>query len=145
MPGRAELMDAIGRRFVDGFNRRDAEALVALADPQIEFHPTVLVGDRRTYHGHDGLRRWMAELGATQAGHLVRVREVRVQDERSFVLLTEVLLEGELLSPSAMLARLSDAELIVHARAYLTDEQTLTQLGLLDERRAGEPAGPVLP
>lgn len=30
----------VGRRFIDAFNRRDAEALIALADPMIDFRPT---------------------------------------------------------------------------------------------------------
>lgn len=130
-------MEAIGHRFIDAFNRRDAEDLVALADPHIEFHPTPLVGARRVYHGHDGLRRWVAELGTSEIKHQVRVREVRPLDESRFVVLSEVLLDGELVSPSATLARLNETGGIVEARAYLSDEQILTQIGLVRERSAG--------
>jgi hypothetical protein len=130
-------MQAIGQRFIDAFNRRDADALVALADPEIEFHPTSLVGARRTYHGHEGLRSWMAQLCASQAEHQVRVREVRALDESRFVILTEVLLDGELISPSAMLARLDGEGRIVEAQAYLTDEQLLRQVGVVPDQSAG--------
>jgi hypothetical protein len=41
-----------------------------------------------------------------------------------------VLLEGELLSPSAMIAKLEDG-LIVNAKAYLSDESTLIRVGVL--------------
>lgn len=74
-------MDEIGRDFTDAFNRRDADGLVALADPAIEFCPTELVGSRRAYHGHEGLRQWVADLGnrrssircaCTKCGHSTR-------------------------------------------------------------------------
>lgn len=123
----------IGRRFVDAFNRRDVEGLLALSDPAIEFHPTSLVGERRRYNGHDGLRRWVADLDESQLEHEVRVREVRPLEDDGFLLLSEVLLGGELVSPSAMLARLNEAGLIVEARAFLTDVETLRQVGWAPE------------
>lgn len=130
-------MEAIGRRFVDAFNRHDAEDLVALADPHIEFRPTSLVGTSRIYRGHDGLRQWVQELDTAQIQHQARVREVRILDESRFLILSEVLLDGELVSPSAMLSRLADAGGIIEAHAYLTDEQMLTQIGLVPKSPAG--------
>lgn len=127
-------IEAVGHRFIDAFNRRDADALIALADPEIEFSPTSLVGTRRTYRGHDDMRRWVTELRESAIEHhQVRVREVRAVGDDRFVVLSEVLLGGETVSPSAMLARVSAAGLIVEAHAYLTDEQMLVQLGLLEE------------
>ena len=126
-------MDEIGRRFIDAFNRRDAPSLVALADPAIEFYPTELVGSRRTYNGHDGLRQWIADLRESPIQHQVRVREVRTLDGRRFLLLSEVLLEGELVSPSAMLAHVDERGAIVKAHAYLTDKQMLAQLGAIPD------------
>ncbi len=127
---RVVSVEAIGERFVEAFNRRDAEGLVALCDPEIVFHPTVLVGDRRNYRGHDGMRRWVAELETSESKHQVRVREARALDD-GFALLTEVLLDGVVVSPSAMTARLGDSGRI-EARAYLSDEETLERLGRLD-------------
>jgi SnoaL-like domain len=122
--------EELARRFIDGFNRRDADALVALCHPQVEFLPTILVGQRAVYHGHDGLRRWVADLRAASAAHEVRVRKVRVLAPDRFAVLTEVLLDGDLLSPSAMVAKL-EGGLIVHAKAYLSDEHTLIRVGVL--------------
>jgi SnoaL-like domain len=127
----AAAMEAIAEQFIDAFNRRDADGLVALCDRQIEFHPTVLVGARRIYRGHDGIRRWVADLARAQIQHQVRVRRVRVLDERSFMLLSEVLLDGEVITPSAMLARVTEAGLIEQAHAYLSDERTLGEIGLM--------------
>jgi len=125
--------EELGRRFIEGFNRRDADALVALVHPELEFLPTVLVGQRAVYHGHDGLRRWVADLVASDAAHKVRVREVREIAPDRYVVLTEVLIGGEVTSPSAMLATTRDG-LIVTAKAYLSDEQTLIRVGVLPPR-----------
>jgi len=129
-------METIGLEFIDAFNRRDADGLVALANESIEFHPTALVGERRSYHGHDGLRRWVSDLGSSRIKHQVRVREIRVLDESRFLVLSEVLLDDEVVAPSAMLTRLTDAGLIAEAQAYLTDEHLLTQLGVVPEQPA---------
>jgi SnoaL-like domain len=123
-------VEELARRFIDGFNRRDAEALVALSHPRIEFLPTILVGQRAVYHGHEGLRRWVEDLRASGAGHEVRVRTVRALPPDGFAVRSEVLLDGELLSPSAMVAKLEDG-LIVRAKAYLSDEVTLIRVGVL--------------
>lgn len=79
--------------FVDAFNRRDADAFVALMDPEVAFHPTVLVGDRGVYGG-------------------------------------QVMLGDQVITPSAMAARLSATGLIVEAHAYLSDEQMLEHIGI---------------
>lgn len=129
-------MEAIGRGFIDAFNRRDAAGLVELSDPAIELCPTELVGSRRAYHGHDGLRQWVADLRDSPIKHQVRVREVRTLDEHRFLLLSEVVLDGELLSPSAMLAHIDDRGAIVKAHAYLTDERMLAQLGAIPDEIA---------
>ena len=123
-------VEELARRFIDGFNRRDGDALVELSHPRIEFLPTILVGQRAVYHGHDGLRRWVEDLRSSNAAHEVRLRSVLVLSADRFVALCEVLLDGELLSPSAMLASLEDG-LIVWAKAYLSDERTLVRVGVL--------------
>lgn len=129
-------METIGRMFIDAFNRRDAQGLVELSAPDVLFYPTVLVGARRGYHGHDGLRRWVRDLARAGAGHRVRVRAVRELGEQRFVVLSEVLLDGEPVSPSAMIADLNEQGLITQARSYLSDEQTLARLGLVSCEQA---------
>ena len=130
MADQGSSAEELGRRFVDGFNRRDADALVALCHPELEFLPTVLVGEGAVYHGHEGLRRWVEQLIASGATHEARVRKVRVLDDERFAVLTEVCVDGDVVSPSAMVARLKDG-LIVHVKAYLSDEQTLIGVGVL--------------
>jgi hypothetical protein len=124
--------EKIARQFIDAFNRRDVEGLVVLCDPDVEFRPTSLVADHEVYRGHDGLRRWGADLVASGLEHQARVREIRMLDEDGFLAITEVLLDDELVSPSAMLARLGEGGGIVELDAYLTDEETLGQVGLIE-------------
>jgi hypothetical protein len=128
--------EEIANRFIEAFNQRDAERLVTLCDPSIEFHPTVLIGERRVYHGHDGVRQWVAQLVESGGEHQVRVREVRVLDPNRFLVLSEVLLGGQAITPSAMLARLGPDGGITEVHAYLSDEQMLIRLGLVPERPA---------
>lgn len=125
--------EAIGRRFVDAFNRRDIEGLVAMSHPAIEFHPTTLVGARRRYDGHEGLRRWFEDLGGSAIEYQVRVREARALEDDGFLVFSEVLLDDKLVSPSAMLARLAEDGTILEARAFLTDEEMLRQVGWAPE------------
>lgn len=47
-----EVMAALGRR--------DASALVALADPEVEWHSFFALGD--VYRGHEGIGRYMNDL-----------------------------------------------------------------------------------
>lgn len=101
-------VQTIASEFIDAFNRRDAEGLLALMDPAIEFHPTGLVGTRRRYDGHDGVRCWLGELESSPMRHQVRVREVR---------------------------RTEDSK-IVEARAFLSNAEMLAHLGLIDSGEA---------
>jgi len=127
--------------FIDAFNRRDVDGLIELSAPEVAFYPTALVGALREYHGHEGLREWVADLAEVEAGHQVRVREVRRLDGRRFVVLSEVLLDGELVSSSAMIAELDEQGLIAQARSYLSDEQTLIHLGLLPSEAIARSCG----
>jgi ketosteroid isomerase-like protein len=52
------------RRAVDGFNRRGLDALLELADPEIEWTTTGRYVEAGTYRGHEGVRQY---LGAALA------------------------------------------------------------------------------
>jgi hypothetical protein len=45
-------------------NSRDIEALLALLDPEVEWHPAmaeVLGGEATVYRGHEGVRAWLRD------------------------------------------------------------------------------------
>jgi ketosteroid isomerase-like protein len=54
----------IVRELFDAFGRRDATAVLALADPDIVFTPPTgrLVGHPEPYRGHDGLRTYLDDV-----------------------------------------------------------------------------------
>ncbi|HSJ18288.1 MAG TPA: nuclear transport factor 2 family protein [Solirubrobacterales bacterium] len=49
-----------------GYNRRDVETMLEIWHPEAEWYPfTAQVEGDDAYHGHDGLRRWWANVDAT--------------------------------------------------------------------------------
>jgi ketosteroid isomerase-like protein len=50
----------IVRRFVDAFERRDDETVLALADPEIEFRSDLL--EQQTFRGHAALHEYRQSL-----------------------------------------------------------------------------------
>lgn len=66
------------RRTFELFNARDAERIVALMDPDGELFPYA-VEERRHggYQGHDGLRRYVADVEAMFEEFRVDIAEVR--------------------------------------------------------------------
>jgi ketosteroid isomerase-like protein len=50
------------RRWFEGFNARDVEAVIAVCDPSGVFISTFAVGGAAVYHGHDGMRRYFGDL-----------------------------------------------------------------------------------
>ncbi|MGA2925186.1 MAG: nuclear transport factor 2 family protein [Solirubrobacteraceae bacterium] len=136
-------MDAIARQFIDAFNRRDADGLVAVTDPAVQWRPSRMVGVARVYVGHDGIRRWVADLGESPIKHQARVLEVRALEPGRFLVLSEVLLDDAPVCPAAMVARLNAVGRIVEANAYLSDEQMLAEAGIVGDRGAAD--DPALP
>ena len=50
------------RRGIEAFNRRDLEAFLALADPNVVGISRVLAIEGDSYRGHDGTREWWRDL-----------------------------------------------------------------------------------
>ncbi|MGP0102503.1 MAG: nuclear transport factor 2 family protein [Solirubrobacteraceae bacterium] len=121
----------LGRRWVEAFNRRDADALIGLADDEIEFHPTLLAGARRTYHGHAGLRLWLEDVAATSFEHRAEATVVRCSSSGELVISGNIVVGDEAVSPFSMRFRAKDGK-FVEAWAYLSDEALLSSLGRLD-------------
>lgn len=124
------VFTALARGFVDAFNDRDADALIELAHPRIVLRPTALMGHRRTYHGHAGLRRWIAEIVATGTNFQVHIREIRPMRPGGFLVLSKLRVDDELITDSAMIASVHEDK-IIEAHGYLSDEAMLTQIGLI--------------
>jgi ketosteroid isomerase-like protein len=52
----------IGLAVIDAWNRGDHEAWLALWDEEAEFYPLRAQLEGRSYRGHDGLERFLAEV-----------------------------------------------------------------------------------
>jgi ketosteroid isomerase-like protein len=81
------------RAWTDAFNAHDIEAMIALCDPDIDFHSTFAAIGGADYHGHDGVRSWHRDIEETWGA------EIRAELEAFFDLgddiLTFTVLRGE--------------------------------------------------
>jgi len=53
------------KRFIDAYNRRDVEAMLAEVDPKFEWHSVILTGlqgKETVYRGHEGVREYLRDL-----------------------------------------------------------------------------------
>jgi SnoaL-like domain len=121
------VAQSLGGRFAEAFNRRDADGLVAVCHPEIEFHPTGAGGTGRSYHGHEGLRAWVEELNRGGLKHQVRILDVEEIDARRVVVSCELLSDGKVITPSTMIGVIAESALI-EVHGHLTDITTLRQV-----------------
>jgi ketosteroid isomerase-like protein len=130
--GPAQVSEAvaleIGWCWARAFNRRDADALVEIADPKVVIYPTRLLVQHGPYVGHDGLRRWVAELLDKDFPLSEEVTEVRAGLAGNLVALGRVLVDEEPVSPFSMLVALRDGK-VSESRAYLSDAGELGRVG----------------
>ena len=52
----------LARAVLDTLGTRDAERLIALSDPEVEWHSFFALSEGGVYRGHDGTRRYMCDL-----------------------------------------------------------------------------------
>jgi ketosteroid isomerase-like protein len=123
----AKPLDELGREFLEALDRNDADALVALTHPEIEFWPTAMRG-RAPFRGHAALRE---RAGAAANLYGARVTWARALDDERFVVMFEICVGDEFVQSAALIGRAKDGR-IVTARAYLTDEALIEHVGLLE-------------
>ena len=113
---------AIVERLFDAFERRDADAMVAVMAEDVVFEPASSeLETREPYDGHAGMRRYLADLARTWAEFRVTIHEYEAAGER-------VLVRGRVYARSAIPAFITDSEIafiwrvrdgrIVHGRTY---------------------------
>jgi hypothetical protein len=51
----------LAREVLEGLGRRDAERLIALSHPDVEWCSFIALGEGGVYRGHDGTRRYMSD------------------------------------------------------------------------------------
>jgi ketosteroid isomerase-like protein len=132
------------RRWFEGFNARDIEAVIAVCDPRGVFTSTFAVGGAAVYHGHDGMRRYFADLAEAWGD------EIRLEPEAYFDLGERTLAfsvsrgrgrhsGAEVTMPVASVARWRDGRM-VSLKGYAHREDALRDLGVsADELEPIEP------
>jgi ketosteroid isomerase-like protein len=125
--GEAQSVEEILRGYQAAFNRRDAEAMIALADPAIISYPAPVSRARRKYVGHEGQRDWIRDVLAADHGHTVAAREVRRLEGERWAVLGQVMIDQAPASPFAAFARF-ERGLVTEVREFLSDEAILRHL-----------------
>jgi hypothetical protein len=118
------------RLWATAVNERDAEVLASYSDPEIDVYPLQIATVSGHYSGHDGLRRWLDDMVASDIGHHVQFVGIRTLDDGRVALFGVVLVEGKEISPYSLIATLRDGK-VVGMRSYLSDEETMEHLKLL--------------
>jgi ketosteroid isomerase-like protein len=107
--------------WVNAFNLRDLEGMLACMSDDVRFYPLRLDGLERYYRGHDGVRTWFGQLDRLGHSYRIDLRNLREEPDGEVVAIGELLLEGAS-EPTRFWARdqVEDG-LIVVAHHYLTD------------------------
>jgi hypothetical protein len=122
------------RRWIEVFNARDIEALIALCDPSIELHSVFAAVGGAVYHGHDGMRRWHRDLQEAWG------EEIRLEPEVYFELGDGVLSfyvyhgrgrhsDAEVAMPAASISRWRDG-LMAYVKVYLHRDEAMSEAGV---------------
>jgi ketosteroid isomerase-like protein len=130
--GDAQAIEELLRGYVAAFNRRDADAMIELSDPDIVNYPMAISrGTRGGYVGHRGLQRWIGEMRGNDPGHAILAREVQKVEPGRWAVLGDLVIDEQPVSPFASLIGVSPRGTIVEVREYLSEEALLRELARL--------------
>jgi len=73
----AQGSEMIVVRWVEAFNARDLDGMLACLAEDVDFYPLRLNGMDGRYRGHDGVREWFANLRRSRHEHQIVVSETR--------------------------------------------------------------------
>ena len=124
----------LNRRWIEAFNSRDIEAVIALCDPSVELHSAFAAIGGGTYNGHDGMRRYFRDYEDAWGA------EIRVQPEAYFDLGEHTILfyvmrgrgqhsGADVEMGLTQVARWRD-DLLVYFKSYRQREDALSDLGV---------------
>jgi ketosteroid isomerase-like protein len=128
--GRSQTVEDLLRGYIAAFNRRDPDAMTALADPAVVTYPSPIIRANRKYVGHQGLHHWIRDVRSHDYGHTFVAREVRQLEPQRWAVLGEVTIDDVPISPFASLVSVANG-LITEAREYLSEESLLRHFGHL--------------
>lgn len=108
-------------RWIECFNERDLDGMLECMGDEVRFYPLRLGGLERYYRGHDGVRRWFADVAELGRRHRIAIRELRAEPGGDVVAVGELQLDDDP-EPARFWARaqVEDGKIVV-AHHYLTD------------------------
>jgi ketosteroid isomerase-like protein len=118
------------RQWARAVNERDRDALVEHSTADVDCYPLQIATVSGHYQGHDGLRRWLDDMVASDIGHQVEFNRIRTLADGRVALFGCLFVEGKDISPYSLIATLRDGK-VAAMRSYLSDEETMEHLKLL--------------
>ncbi|MEA2271966.1 MAG: SnoaL-like domain [Solirubrobacteraceae bacterium] len=123
------------RALVDAWNRLDEEAFVALCDPDIEFVSILSRVEGHAYHGHEGVRRYFADIRSLGRNHIEL--EALVQGDDATVVAREHVTGAGRVSEASLDIRTGNVFTfkdgrVVRLLAFMPPERALDEVGLSD-------------
>jgi SnoaL-like domain len=123
--------DRIVSRWVEAFNARNLEGMLALLDPWVDLYPLKLFGLDGSYRGHGGVRAWFAQLERHCHDYEIGLSEVRTVVEGKVVAFGSLRLVGEPdIAGFCAVHRIREG-LIVAAHHCVSDPEMIEHLGLI--------------
>jgi ketosteroid isomerase-like protein len=120
----------LGRAYVDAYNQRDLEAMLAVLAPDVVAYPSPLFERRPANIGHDGVRAWWQTMLDADRWYEVAVSHIRQATDGQWAIVGEIQHGGVVESPWLLVFRIKDG-LISESRSYLSDEHVVAGLGRL--------------
>jgi ketosteroid isomerase-like protein len=127
-----ESEEEMARQGVDAFNRGNVDELIERADPELRLVPLSSLLEGGEYRGHDGIRRYIADMDEDWQRREIVIDEVTDAGDGVLVLGTfrAVGRSGnEVNQPVAWHTRYRDGKLLSLV-AYTDQESALRELGL---------------
>jgi ketosteroid isomerase-like protein len=126
------------KRAFEAINRRDAEALVAELDPEVEWHRAILKamgGTQTVYRGHEGVREWLRDLYETLSEFQAEYPEIRDLGDRTVAIgrvrVRGAASEAQIESPHGTVTDFKNGKGI-RIRTYLDPNEALEAAGLAE-------------
>jgi ketosteroid isomerase-like protein len=121
------------RLFAEAINRGDAEAAVAVSDPEIEFL-SVLAVSGRAYRGHDGVRQYFDDVASAWAEWRVELHRMAPAPDGRVAIVMTMHFRGKesgvaLSDSSAHVWTLRNGKLLRN-HPYREHEQALREVGV---------------
>jgi uncharacterized protein len=123
----------LARQLFDAIARRDLSGLIALTDPEVEWHSFFALGERGVYRGHERMRQYVSDLSEAfedlrpEVGDLLDAGDIVIGVGRVHFRGRESGVETD--SPAGWMFKFRDGK-VVRFRAFSEPERALERVGL---------------